>query len=123
MLRSGGTAADAAIAAQAILCVVMPNNCGLGGDMLALVHRPGREPWGLNGTGAAPANLQHVTNDGANSITVPGLVDAWCTLSKREGRLSLSRVLEPAIRLARSGVTVSAALAHTFAVQRVRLQR
>src|SRR5579863_670981 len=61
MLRAGGTAADAAIAAQAILCVVMPNNCGLGGDMLALVHKPGSEPWALNGTGTAPADLGRVT--------------------------------------------------------------
>ena len=93
MLGAGGTAADAAIAAQAILCVVMPNNCGLGGDMLALVHRPGSEPWGLNGAGAAPARLERVTDDGAHSITVPGLVDGWCVLSQREGRLPLSRVL------------------------------
>ena len=123
MLRAGGTAADAAIAAQAVLCVVMPNNCGLGGDMLALVHRPGAEQWGLNGTGAAPAILERVTQDGANSITVPGLVEAWCSLSEREGRLPLGQVLEPAIRLARSGITVSPALAQTFVAQRTRLHR
>ena len=123
MLGAGGTAADAAIAAQAILCVVMPNNCGLGGDMLALVHRPGVEQWGLNGTGAAPAQLERVTDDGANSITVPGLVDAWCALSEREGRLPLSQVLEPAIDLARSGVGISPSLAQTLSAQRARLQR
>ena len=123
ILGAGGTAADAAIAAQAILCVVMPNNCGLGGDMLALIHRPGHEQWGLNGTGVAPANLQSVTQDGADSITVPGLVDAWCSLSEREGRLPLSKALEPAISLARSGITVSPALAHTLVAQRARLFR
>ena len=123
MLSAGGTAADAAIAAQAVLCVVMPNNCGLGGDMLALVHRPGGEQWGLNGTGAAPANLERVSHDGANSITVPGLVDAWCSLSEREGRLPLAQALEPAIWLARCGITVSPALAQTFVAQRARLQR
>ena len=123
MLSAGGTAADAAIAAQAILCVVMPNNCGLGGDMLALVHTPRGGQWGLNGTGAAPARLGRVANDGANSITVPGLVDAWCTLSQREGRLPLSQVLQPAIDLARSGIGISAALAHALAAQRARLQR
>src|SRR5579864_2267820 len=123
MLSAGGTAADAAIAAQAILCVVMPNNCGLGGDMLALVHTPRGGQWGLNGTGAAPARPGRVANDGANSITVPGLVDAWCTLSEREGRLPLSQVLQPAIDLARSGIGISAALAHALAAQRARLQR
>lgn len=141
MLAAGGTAADAAIAAQAVLCVVMPNNCGLGGDMLALVHPPPGEPsgprnpsaprnspgpagqWALNGTGAAPAHLTRVTDDGANSITVPGLVDAWCTLSEREGRLPLSQVLEPAINHARAGIPVSPALAHTLVTQRARLQQ
>jgi gamma-glutamyltranspeptidase/glutathione hydrolase len=91
--------------------------------MLALVHKPGADQWGLNGTGAAPARLERVTDDGANSITVPGLVDAWRTLSAREGRLPLLQVLEPAIDLARSGISVSPALAQTLLAQRIRLQR
>src|ERR1700736_1808645 len=59
MLLAGGTAADAAIAAQAVLCVLMPDACGLGGDMLALVHLPvpGSAPLAINGTGAAPSGL------------------------------------------------------------------
>src|SRR5882724_1278872 len=73
MLRSGGTAADAAIAAQAVLCVVMPNACGLGGDMLALVHVPGSALYAINGTGCAPQRLERVADDGANSVTVPGI--------------------------------------------------
>lgn len=123
MLHAGGSAADAAIAAQAILCVVMPDACGLGGDMLALVHVPGSGPSAINGTGAAPSGLEKVSDDGANSITVPGIVDAWCTLSKRHGRLSLSRVLEPAVRLARSGIHVSRALSESLVTHRERLQR
>jgi gamma-glutamyltranspeptidase/glutathione hydrolase len=122
MLRSGGTAADAAIAAQAILCVVMPNACSLGGDMLAVVHAPGSAQLAINGTGAAPSRLERVSNDGPNSITVPGIVDAWCTLSKRHGRLPLSRVLEPAVRLAGSGVSVSGDLSRALAAHRARLQ-
>src|SRR3954468_19564004 len=74
MLVAGGTAADAAIAAQAVLCVVMPDACGLGGDMLALVHAPGQSVLAVNGTGAAPLRLETVSDDGANSITVPGIV-------------------------------------------------
>jgi gamma-glutamyltranspeptidase/glutathione hydrolase len=123
MLLSGGTAADAAIAAQAILCVVMPDACGLGGDMLALVHQPGRAPLAINGTGAAPAALEQVSDDGPNSITVPGIVDAWCKLSKHHGRLPLSRVFEPAIRLARSGARVSQSLSEALATHRARLER
>lgn len=123
MLVGGGTAADAAIAAQAVLCVVMPDACGLGGDMLALVHAPGKASVALNGTGAAPLAFERVANDGPHSITVPGIVDAWCELSKREGRLPLARVLEPAIRLAKNGIRVSPTLARALATQRSRLER
>lgn len=123
MLVAGGTAADAVIAAQAILCVVMPDACGLGGDMLALVHVPGQAAVAINGTGAAPMALERVADDGPHSITVPGIVDAWCELSKREGRLPLARVLEPAIRLAKSGVRLSPKLASALKTQRARLER
>ncbi|MEP7243984.1 MAG: gamma-glutamyltransferase [Gammaproteobacteria bacterium] len=123
MFVAGGTAADAAIAAQAVLCVVMPDACGLGGDMLALVHVPGRAAVAINGSGAAPSNLERVSDDGAHSITVPGLVDAWCELSKRAGRLPLARTLEPAIRLASAGISVSRTLAGALAAHRARLQR
>ena len=123
MLLAGGTAADAVIAAQAVLCVVMPDACGLGGDMLALAHVPGRAPLAVNGTGAAPSKMEQVSDDGPHSITVPGIVDAWCELSGREGRLSLARALDPAIRLATAGVPVSRTLAKALLTQRVRLQR
>jgi gamma-glutamyltranspeptidase / glutathione hydrolase len=123
MLIAGGTAADAVIAAQAVLCVVMPDACGLGGDMLALVHVPGCAPVAINGTGASPSSLEQVSDDGPHSITVPGIVDAWCELSEREGRLPLARTLEPAIRLASSGMRVSQTLARALAAQRARLQR
>jgi gamma-glutamyltranspeptidase/glutathione hydrolase len=123
MLVAGGTAADASIAAQAVLCVVMPDACGLGGDMLALVHVPGQPVLAVNGTGVAPSGLETVSDDGANSITVPGIVDAWCELSKRAGRLPLVQALQPAIRLARSGMRVSQTLGSALATHRGRLQR
>jgi gamma-glutamyltranspeptidase/glutathione hydrolase len=123
MLSAGGTAADAAIAAQAVLCVIMPNACGLGGDLLALVHRPGHDLVAINGAGAAPSKLQAAAVDGPNSITVPGIVDAWCQLSQRCGKLPLSRVLTAAIRLAHSGMRVSSALAAALVAQKPRLER
>lgn len=122
MLVAGGTAVDAAIAAQAVLCVVMPDACGLGGDMLALVYRPHEPIVAINGTGAAPSQLTKVSDDGPNSITVPGIVDAWCELSARMGRLPLSQVLQPAVRLAREGVRVSPTLASALHTHRLRLQ-
>src|SRR3954465_13339145 len=92
MLLVGGTAADAAIAAQAALCVLMPDACGLGGDMLACVHVPGAPHLAVNGTGAAPLGLTKVANDGPDSITVPGIVDAWGVRSRHTHLCPLPRV-------------------------------
>jgi gamma-glutamyltranspeptidase/glutathione hydrolase len=123
LLIAGGSAADAAIAAQAALCVIMPNACGLGGDMLALVHAPGSSMLAINGTGCAPLALTRALDDGPLSITVPGIVDAWCTLSQQHGRVPLARALGPAVRLARAGLRVSSAFAATLAQHRDRLLR
>ncbi len=102
----------------------MPDACGLGGDMLALVHEPGYSPLAINGTGARSARiLEKVADDGPHSVTVPGIVDAWTELSRREGRLSLARCLEPAILLARGGIRISQTLARALSTQRARLVR
>ena len=121
MLARGGSAADAAIAAQAVLCVLMPDACGLGGDMLALVQTPGAAAQAVNGTGAAPMRLSRVSDDGPDSITVPGIVDGWCCMSRLHGLVPLAQVLEPAMRLARSGIRISASLSVTVAKHRERL--
>jgi gamma-glutamyltranspeptidase/glutathione hydrolase len=123
LLRGGGSAADAAIAAQAVLCVVAPDACGLGGDMFALVHAPGGDPVAINASGAAPMALSEAHADGANSITVPGIVDGWRDLSDRWGRVPLARCLEPAIHIARAGFRVTGKLAATVTAQRDRLLR
>jgi len=123
LLRAGASAVDAAIAAQAVLCVLMPDACGLGGDLLALVHAPGTALQAINGTGCSPLGLRAVANDGPNSVTVPGLVDAWCTLSRLHGRVPLSRALAPALRFAREGIRVSPGLAAALATHRARLRR
>ncbi len=121
LLTAGGSAADAAIAAQAALCVIMPDACGLGGDMLALVHSPGSNIQAINGTGCAPRALIRADDDGPHSVTVPGIVDAWCTLSRQYGQLPLARALAPAVRLAGAGLRVSAAFAATLRQHRERL--
>ena len=123
MFAAGGTACDAAIAAQAVLCVLMPDACGIGGDLLALVRRPGQPVQALHGAGTAPAAQRTASDDGASSITVPGIVDAWCRMSALSGSLPLSQVLAPAIQLARSGMRVSTALADALMRQAPRLER
>jgi gamma-glutamyltranspeptidase/glutathione hydrolase len=91
--------------------------------MLALVHAPGAALQAINGTGCAPLGLTHAEDDGPHSITVPGIVDAWCTLSRQHGRVPLARALEPAARWARAGLRVSQAFAVTLATHRERLRR
>ncbi|HWJ36046.1 MAG TPA: gamma-glutamyltransferase [Steroidobacteraceae bacterium] len=123
MLVAGGSAVDALIAAQAVLCVVAPDACGLGGDVLALVHEHGHDCVAVNGAGAAPFAMRVASADGADSITVPGIVDGWGQLNSRWGRLPLATALAPALRIARDGFPLPAPLAITVATHRARLLR
>jgi gamma-glutamyltranspeptidase/glutathione hydrolase len=127
LLAAGGSAVDAAIAAQAVLCVVAPHSCGIGGDALLLVRTPDGTRDGhvtaLNGTGCSPARPVPVGTDGGSSVTVPGLVDAWVTASQRWGALPLAACLAPAVRLARGGFEVEDDLLAAVAAQRGRLVR
>jgi gamma-glutamyltranspeptidase/glutathione hydrolase len=123
MLFAGGGAVDALIAAQAVLCVVSPDACGLGGDMLALIHSPSSGTTAVNGAGAAPMAMIDIAADGANSVTVPGIVDGWSAMHLRWGRLPLARLLEPAVRIAREGFALPPVLARTVTTHRDRLLR
>jgi gamma-glutamyltranspeptidase / glutathione hydrolase len=125
MLRAGGSAADAAIAANAVLTVTAQHLCGLGGDLFALVYRPGDDvPGCLNasgraGSGADPERLraeEHATmplRDDIRATPVPGCVDGWIALHERYGRLSLGEVLEPARRYAEEGFAATPLLAES----------
>jgi len=117
MLRRGGNAVDAAIAAIAVQCVVEPHQTGIGGDCFALYMPKGATaPIGLSGAGRAPAaanpawyagqGITELALDSPHSVTVPGAVAGWCRLLADHGRLSLGDVLEPAIRCARDGYVV-----------------
>lgn len=125
ILRAGGTGVDAAIAADAVLAVVAPDTCGPGGDLFALLHRPGHEaPLALNASGRAGSGvsadqlrdmgLGEIPYRSPWSITVPGCVDGWLALSSELGRLPLATVLHPAVTLARGGFPVSAELASSL---------
>ncbi len=106
LLREGGTAADAAICAAAVLCVTEPHATGVGGDVLALVRHPAGVVHGLDAAGPAPkaAPPDPPEYDGPRSVDVPGAVAGWGELSARFGRAGLDRCLAPAIALARDGV-------------------
>ncbi|MFN4141134.1 gamma-glutamyltransferase [Aestuariivirga sp.] len=116
-LRAGGNAADAAVVASAVLCVVEPAMTGIGGDCFALVGTPDGKVTGLNASGRAPmaANAGWLKSSGLtaiaprsiHAITVPGAIDGWDELLRRHGTMDLAEALKPAIRLAEEGVPVT----------------
>ena len=119
-LRAGGTAADAAVAAVATLCVVEPHMTGIGGDCYWLVAQPGKQVAGYNGSGRAGAKASDAAlrakgmTEIGNSIhaaTVPGALDAWEAILKSHGRFGLDRALAPAINYAEGGFPVAARVA------------
>jgi gamma-glutamyltranspeptidase/glutathione hydrolase len=123
VLRDGGSAADAALAAAAVLAVTSPHMCGMGGDLFAVVHRPG-EPVaalcaaGRAGSGADALQMRvedlerHLPDHGdIRAVTVPGCVDGWLELHRRFGRLPLGQILEPAVTYAAAGFPASPILA------------
>lgn len=114
VLRQGGSAVDAAIATNAVLGVVMPSGCGIGGDAFWLIWDASRgEQVALNGSGRAPAaadaaalraqGLTDIPRRGPLSITIPGAVRSWGDAHARYGRLRRDAILGPAIELARDG--------------------
>ncbi|MGB6349216.1 MAG: gamma-glutamyltransferase, partial [Pseudolabrys sp.] len=121
-LQRGGTAVDAAIAANAVLCVAYPHMAGLGGDGFWLIAEPGGRVHGINASGPAAraATLDYyrphaVDNEiparGPLSIlTVPGAIDGWRLAHERFGRLPWNELFEAAITYARDGVPVSRSL-------------
>ena len=119
-LRAGGSAADAAVAAVAVLCVVEPAMTGIGGDCYCLVSKPGKPVWGYNGSGRAGAKAscealraKGMTEIGTSihAVTVPGALDAWDAILKSHGRFGLDRALQPAIKYAEGGFPIAARVA------------
>ena len=117
-LKKGGTAVDAAIATNAVLNVVYPHMCGIGGDAFWLIYDAAKkDPAFLNASGRSPygANLEHFRKAGMSSIpvrgllpvTVPGAVDGWFEAHGRYGKLSFPAILEPAIAYAKNGYPIS----------------
>jgi gamma-glutamyltranspeptidase/glutathione hydrolase len=122
ILKSGGNAIDAAIAANAVLGLTEPTGNGIGGDIFAIVwDAKTRKLYGLNGSGRSPYELklqyfkdkriEKIPSVGPLSVSVPGCVDGWFELNKKFGKLSMSEILAPAIRYAREGFPVSEVIA------------
>ena len=126
ILKAGGNAIDAAIAVNAVLGVVEPMSCGIGGDLFAIVSEAGSDRLtGLNASGRAPHGAsiayyrdrghEYIPGSGPLSWSVPGCVDGWNCLLDRFGTMSLGQVLEPAIWHAENGFPVSDIIARDWA--------
>lgn len=123
ILKAGGSAVDAAIAANALLGLVEPTGNGIGGDLFALVwDAKTQQLYGLNGSGRSPYNLtldyfkqnniEKIPSLGPLPVSVPGCVDGWFELHQKFGRLPMTEILQPAIQYARNGFPVSELIAY-----------
>jgi len=122
VLREGGNAIDAAIAASAVLSVVETYSSGIGGDCFILYHEASSgQLHALNGSGPSPAaadidtvrarGYETMPDQGILSVTVPGAVDAWYQANRKLGRLDFDKLLQPAIHYAENGYAVSPVIA------------
>ena len=145
VLKQGGSAVDAAIAANAALGLMEPTGNGIGGDLFAIVWDPkSKQLYGYNGSGRSPKGrsliqLQSaitemkekgvlatdyvgIPSHGSLSVTVPGAVDGWFALHGRWGRLTMDKVLEQPISYANEGFPLSPVIAAAFAANQRRFQ-
>ncbi len=131
ILKQGGNALDAAIAANAALGLMEPTGNGIGGDLFAIIwDAKSKQLYGINGSGRSPFGLSFkqlkkelkkkelatIPPYGLLPISVPGTVDAWFTMHERFGRLSMKKILAPAISYANEGFPVSELIAYYWAL-------
>jgi gamma-glutamyltranspeptidase/glutathione hydrolase len=123
ILKKGGNAIDAAIAANAVLGVVEPTGCGIGGDIFAIIWSADKgKLYGLNGSGRSPRSLrleyfkengyEFIPSFGPLPVSVPGCVDGWFEMHEMFGRLPMKDLLQPAISYAREGFPVTEVIAY-----------
>lgn len=133
VLQAGGNAADAAVAALAMLAVVEPHMTGIGGDCFCLLAKSDGAVWGYNGSGRAPAEasaerlwgegLREIGMESIHAVTVPGAIEAWAAILAAHGRFGLDRALQPAIRAAHDGHPVGARVAFDWALAADKLRQ
>jgi gamma-glutamyltranspeptidase / glutathione hydrolase len=118
IMKAGGNAMDAAVAACAVQAVVEAGSTGIGGDCFALFSKGGSgKPIAYNGSGRTPAaaelawylqkGIRTIDRQTPHAVTVPGAVEAWATLIRDHGRLSLREILAPAVEMARKGYVLT----------------
>jgi len=134
VMRSGGTAADAAVAACALLGVIEPQSTGIGGDCFALVQPRGEgKIVAYNGSGRAPQaatadwylerGIKTIPLTSAHAVSIPGAIDAWTTILRDHGKLGLDSLLQPAIKAAEEGYVVAPRIAFDWKNQFEKLKK
>tara|TARA_R110001599_G_scaffold353459_2_gene592771 strand:+ start:20475 stop:22310 length:1836 start_codon:yes stop_codon:yes gene_type:complete len=146
ILQAGGSAVDAAIAANAALGLMEPTGCGIGGDIFVMIWDPkSRKLYGYNGSGRSPAgrsleqlqaqiaalkaegklsqDYAGIPSTGYLPVTVPGTVDGWFAIHDRFGKLPMAKVLAPAVRYANEGFPVSPVIAYYLERNRLAFDR
>ena len=134
ILKKGGSAVDAAIAADAMLGLVEPTGSGIGGDLFAIVWDAKTQKLvGLNASGRSPKSLtlayfkkqglKHIPPHGPLPVTVPGCVDGWFELHNKFGKLPMTDVLAPAIQYAREGFPLTELIAYYWQLSTPILQK
>lgn len=134
ILKKGGNAVDAAIAANAVLGLVEPTGNGIGGDLFAIVWDASTQKlYGLNASGRSPKSLtlEYFKKEGYDRIpaygplpvSVPGCVDGWFELHKKFGNLSMQDILQPAINYAKNGFPVTELISYYWQGNARYLQR
>lgn len=123
ILKKGGSAVDAAIAANAALGLMEPTGCGIGGDLFAIIwDAENKQLHGLNASGRSPQDLdrayflsngyEYIPQRGALSVSVPGTVDGWFEMHRKFGRLDMLSILQPSVDYARNGFPVTELIAY-----------
>ncbi|NQV01385.1 MAG: gamma-glutamyltransferase family protein, partial [Bacteroidia bacterium] len=123
ILKQGGNAIDAAIAANAALGLMEPTGCGIGGDLFVIIwHAESGKLYGLNASGRSPKELNlewflsqgytEVPYYGALAVSVPGCVDGWFSMHEKFGTMGMAELLQPAIQYCRKGYPVTPTVAY-----------
>jgi gamma-glutamyltranspeptidase / glutathione hydrolase len=133
ILKKGGNAFDAAIAANAVLGLMEPTGCGVGGDLFAIIWSADRgKLYGLNASGRSPRSLkleyfienkiEKIPSYGPLPVSVPGCVDGWFEIHGMFGKLPMKDILQPAINYAREGFPVTEVIANALQAGTERLK-
>lgn len=123
ILKNGGSAVDAAIAANAVLGLMEPTGCGIGGDLFAIIwDAESQQLHGLNASGRSPRSLsreyfieqgyEYIPSFGALPVSVPGAVDGWFEMHTKFGKLNMQQILQPAIDYGKNGFPVTELIAY-----------